>query len=43
MSLEAAEWYGEQTDAVQFTLARNVLKAEAKMLGVPLDHTLTIR
>ncbi len=42
MSLEAARWFGDQTDAVQFTLARRTLFERAKLLGVPFDRNATI-
>lgn len=42
MSAEAGEWYTDQTDAVQNTMARQVLLAEAKKLGIKLDRAHTV-
>jgi len=42
MSQEAGKWYTSQTGAVQFTMARQILMAEAKKLGIKLDRTKTV-
>lgn len=37
MSKEAADWFYDLTDAVQYTMARQLLVQEAKALGIRLD------
>lgn len=39
---EAAAWFGELNDSVQFSLGRAVLAAKAKQYGVVLDRAKTI-
>lgn len=43
MSQEAAEWFYKQTDAVQYTMSRQLLEQEAKKLGIRLDSTKLIK
>lgn len=43
MSLETAEWWRSQNDAVQFTLARQVITMQAKAGGYSVDPKMLIR
>ena len=43
MTVETANWWWGQNDAVQYTLSRRALDTKAKQLGVALDRALTIK
>lgn len=38
LSQEAAKWFADQTDNVQFTIARRLIMQEAQKLGIKLDR-----
>ena len=43
MDIGAANWYYDQTDNVHFTMARQVMAAKAKRMGVDFDPSMAIR